>query len=178
MRKKKRCVRRIHMLRVYTLIRAEQDKANNTILELERDKKDYSVSTHVKDLSKSAPTTISLFDMFEERISYFKSTHSHNTATGYRTLLNAIKRYTEDTDYELFEIDSEWMRSLEVYLRDNYKDTSIKKFFDCFKAVMNRAVELGYIKATPFDEYKLIRPLDAVKLFIADVEISSDNADE
>ena len=143
-----------------TLIRAEVDKANKKIMELERDKADYSVTTLVKDLSKSAPTTTSLFDMFEERISYFKSTHSHNTATGYRTLLNTIKRYTEDIDYELFEVDTEWIRSFEVYLRDNYKDTSIKKFFDCFKAVMNRAVELGYIKASPFDDYRLIRPLD------------------
>ncbi len=51
----------------------------------------------MKDLSKSAQTTTSLFDMFEDRISYFKTTHSHNTATGYRTLLNAIKRYTEES---------------------------------------------------------------------------------
>ena len=143
-----------------TLIRAEVDKANKRIMELERDKKDYSVTTLVKDLSKSATTTTSLFDMFEERISFFKSTHSHNTATGYRTLLNAIKRYTEETDYELFEVDTEWIRAFEVWLRDNYKDTSIKKFFDCFKAVMNRAVELGHIKVSPFDDYKLIRPLD------------------
>ncbi len=143
-----------------TLIRAETDKANKKIMELERDKKDYSVTTLMKDLSKSASTTASLFDVFEERISYFKSTHSHNTSTGYRTLLNIIKRYGEDTDYELFEIDTEWIRSFEMYLRDNYKDTSIKKFFDCFKAVMNRAVELGYIKVSPFDEYRLIRPLD------------------
>ena len=143
-----------------TLIRAEVDKANKRIMELERDKKDYSVTTLMKDLSKSAPTTTSLFDMFEERISFFKSTHSHNTATGYRTLLNAIKRYTEETDYELFEVDTEWIRAFEVWLRDNYKDTSIKKFFDCFKAVMNRAVELGHIKVSPFDDYKLIRPLD------------------
>ena len=159
---KKEEVRSTHpyAMSMNTLIRAEVDKANKKIMELERDKADYSVTTLVKDLSKSAPTTTSLFDMFEERISYFKNTHSHNTATGYRTLLNAIKRYNEDTDYELLEIDSEWIRSFEIYLRDNYKDTSIKKFFDCFKAVMNRAVELGYIKATPFDEYKLIRPLD------------------
>ena len=143
-----------------TLIRAEVDKANKRIMELERDKKDYSVATLMKDLSKSTPTTASLFDMFEERISYFKSIHSHNTATGYRTLLNAIKRYTENTDYELFEVDTEWIRAFEAWLRDNYKDTSIKKFFDCFKAVMNRAVELGHIKASPFEEYRLIRPLD------------------
>ena len=159
---KKEEVRSTHpyAMSMNTLIRAEVDKANKKIMELERDKADYSVTTLVKDLSKSAPTTTSLFDMFEERISYFKSTHSHNTATGYRTLLNAIKRYTEETDYELFEVDTEWIRSFEVYLRDNYKDTSIKKFFDCFKAVMNRAVELGYIKASPFDDYRLIRPLD------------------
>ena len=159
---KKEEVRSTHpyAMSMNTLIRAEVDKANKKIMELERDKADYSVTTIVKDLSKSAPTTTSLFDMFEERISYFKSTHSHNTATGYRTLLNTIKRYTEDTDYELFEVDTEWIRSFEVYLRDNYKDTSIKKFFDCFKAVMNRAVELGYIKASPFDDYRLIRPLD------------------
>ena len=159
---KKEEVRSTHpyAMSMNTLIRAEVDKANKKIMELERDKADYSVTTLVKDLSKSAPTTTSLFDMFEERISYFKSTHSHNTATGYRTLLNTIKRYTEDIDYELFEVDTEWIRSFEVYLRDNYKDTSIKKFFDCFKAVMNRAVELGYIKASPFDDYRLIRPLD------------------
>ena len=159
---KKEEVRSTHpyAMSMNTLIRAEVDKANKKIMELERDKADYSVTTLVKDLSKSAPTTTSLFDMFEERISYFKSTHSHNTATGYRTLLNTIKRYTEDTDYELFEVATEWIRSFEVYLRDNYKDTSIKKFFDCFKAVMNRAVELGYIKASPFDDYRLIRPLD------------------
>ena len=159
---KKEEVRSTHpyAMSMNTLIRAEVDKANKKIMELERDKADYSVTTLVKDLSKSAPTTTSLFDMFEERISYFKSTHSHNTATGYRTMLNTIKRYTEDTDYELFEVDTEWIRSFEVYLRDNYKDTSIKKFFDCFKAVMNRAVELGYIKASPFDDYRLIRPLD------------------
>lgn len=159
---KKEEVRSTHpyAMSMNTLIRAEVDKANKKIMELERDKADYSVTTLVKDLSKSAPTTTSLFDMFEERISYFKSTHSHNTATGYRTLLNTIKRYTEDTDYELFEVDTEWIRSFEVYLRDNYKDTSIKKFFDCFKAVMNRAVELGYIKASPFDDYRPIRPLD------------------
>lgn len=159
---KKEEVRTTHpyAMSMNTLIRAEVDNANKKIMELERDKADYSVTTLVKDLSKSAPTTTSLFDMFEERISYFKSTHSHNTATGYRTLLNTIKRYTEDTDYELFEVDTEWIRSFEVYLRDNYKDTSIKKFFDCFKAVMNRAVELGYIKASPFDDYRLIRPLD------------------
>ena len=143
-----------------TLIRAELDKANQKIMELERDKTAYSSSTLVKDLSKSAPSTTSLFDMFEERIAYFKSTHSHNTATGYRTLVNAIKRYTKNVDYELFEVDTEWIRAFEVWLRDNYKDTSIKRFFDCFKAVMNRAVELGHIKASPFDDYKLIRPLD------------------
>ena len=159
---KKEEVRSTHpyAMSMNTLIRAEVDKANKKIMELERDKADYSVTTLVKDLSKSAPTTTSLFDMFEERISFFKSTHSHNTATGYRTLLNAIKRYTEETDYELFEVDTEWIRAFEVWLRDNYKDTSIKKFFDCFKAVMNRAVELGYIKVSPFDDYKLIRPLD------------------
>ena len=149
-----------HAKNMNTLIRAEQDKANEIILELERDKKEYSVSTLVKNLSKSTLATTSLFDMFEERISHFKSVHSHNTATGYRTLLNIIKRYTKDTDYELFEIDSEWIRCFEIYLRENYKDTSIKKFFDCFKAVMNRAVELNHIKKSPFDEYKLLRPLD------------------
>ena len=77
-----------------TIIRNEIDKANKYVMSLEG-QQDYSANTIVKAITKTAPINITLFSLFEERIDYFKNTtHKYNTATGYRTLLNVIKRFT------------------------------------------------------------------------------------
>lgn len=74
-----------------TIITRELTKANDYVLSLEG-KDDYTASTIIKHLSKSAPTQITLYSLFEERITFFKEEkQSHNNAVGYRTLLNRIK---------------------------------------------------------------------------------------
>ena len=76
------------------IIANEVAKANNYILSIEG-KEDYSANSIVKHLTKQAPTQITLYLLFEERIAFFKfEKQSHNNATGYLTLLNRIKKYT------------------------------------------------------------------------------------
>ena len=142
------------------IIARELTKANDYVLSLEG-KDDYTARTIIKHLSKSAPTQITLFALFEERIEFFKNEkESHNSAVGYRTLLNRIKKYTDNVDLELFEITPNWLSAFEEYLRCHYTDNSIKKFFDGFRAIFNYAKRQDYIKETPFDNFAFSRKLD------------------
>lgn len=136
-------------LNMNTIIRSEIDKANKYVLSIEG-KEVYSAGSIIKAVTKTAPTTHTLFSLFEERIDFFtNTTHKHNTATGYRTLLNIIKRYTENEDIELFELTRGWVTDFKAYLKTKYADNSIRKYFDNFKALMNYAVEHEYIKESP-----------------------------
>lgn len=136
-------------LNMNTIIRSEIDKANKYVLSIEG-KEVYSAGSIIKAVTKTAPTTHTLFSLFEERIDFFtNTTHKHNTATGYRTLLNIIKRYTKNEDIELFELTRGWVKDFKAYLKTKYADNSIRKYFDNFKALMNYAVEHEYITESP-----------------------------
>lgn len=136
-------------LNMNTIIRSEIDKANKYVLSIEG-KEVYSASSIIKAVTKTAPTTHTLFSLFEERIDFFSNTtQKHNTATGYRTLLNIIKKYNENEDIELFELTKGWIKDFKAYLKTKYADNSIRKYFDNFKALMNYAVEHDYIKESP-----------------------------
>lgn len=142
------------------VITRELTKASDYVLSLEG-KDDYTAATIVKHLSKSFPTQVTLFMLFEERIAFFKEEkQSHNNAVGYRTLLNRIKRYTNNIDLELFEITSNWLSEFEEHLRCHYCDNSIRKFFDVFKAIFNYAKRQEYIKETPFVNFIFSKKLD------------------
>ena len=136
-----------------TIIKSEIEKVTSYVLSVEG-KEDYSANSIIKAVLKKSPTTHTLFTLFEERIDYFsKTTRKHNTATGYRTLLNIIKRYNENEDIELFELNIGWINNFKQYLKTKYKDNSIRKFFDCLKALLNYAAEHEYIKESPIANY-------------------------
>ena len=135
--------------------------AQSAYLNLENGGNPYSVATIVQSIDKSAPSKMTLFKLFDNRVRYFREiTETNNTADGYQTLENAFKKYLNQEDVELFVIDAEWIQSFESWLKKRYKDTSIKKFFDCFKAAMNYAVKMGDIEKSPLDGYEHIKKLN------------------
>lgn len=147
-------------LQMNGIIRNEIDKVNKYILSIEG-KEDYSAKSIIEATYKVAPSTHTLYSLAEERIQYFKEvTKKLNTASGYRTLLNIIKKFTENEDVELFNVNKAWARDLEGYMRTKYADNSIRKFFDCLKALFNYAVDKEYIKESPLNSYKFIKELD------------------
>lgn len=146
---------------INTLIRREKKNAEDVVFTLEKSGVQYSVSSILKALTRSVSVNQTLYGLLEERITFFKDkAKKYNTSTGYTTLLNIIKRYTENEDVELIDINSTWIRDFEAHLRTKYKDTSIKKFFDCLKAAFNYAVSKDYIKQSPLEGYTHIRKLD------------------
>ena len=146
---------------INTLIRREKKNAEDAVLTLEKSGVQYSASSILKALTREVPVNQTLYGLFEERITFFRDkAEQYNTSTGYTTLLNIIKRYTENEDVELIDVNSTWVRDFEAHLRTKYKDTSIKKFFDCLKAAFNYAVSKDYIKQSPLEGYTHIRKLD------------------
>lgn len=146
---------------INTLIRSEKKKAEEVVLTLEKSGVVYSAQSIIKATTRTAVTNKTLYTLFEERIAFFKEkAEQYNTSTGYTTLLNIIKRYTDNVDVELIDVDSNWIRDFEAHLRTKYKDTSIKKFFDCLKAAFNYAVSKNYIAKSPLENYTHIRKLD------------------
>lgn len=141
-------------------IQTELNKAHKQYLEYENSDKQYSAKTIIEGITKDAPSTKTLYELFDERIAYFRSVDSNNTADGYATLKSAFKRYLNNKDVELFSIDEEWVTKFEMWLRKSYKDTSIKKFFDCFKAAMNHAVKKKYLEKSPLDGYEHVKKLN------------------
>lgn len=52
-----------------------------------------------------------MYDLFEERIAYFRDTlQKHNTAAGYQTLLHIVERFSQHRTVELFDVDGAWLR--------------------------------------------------------------------
>ena len=148
-------------LDINTIIRKERKRADEAVLTLEKSGCTYTAQSVINAVSNTPLAYRTLFAVFEERIAFYKEkAGQYNTATGYTTLLNVIKRYTKNEDVELIDVDSTWVRDFEVHLRTKYKDTSIKKFFDCLKAVFNYAVSRNYIEKTPLEGYSHIRKLD------------------
>lgn len=146
---------------INTIIRRERKNAEDVVLTLEKSGVQYSVASILNALTRVVPVNKTIYGLFDERVTFFKDkAGQYNTATGYTTLLNIIKRYTDYNDVELFDIDGNWIRDFEAYLRTKYKDTSIKKFFDCLKAAFNYAVSKDYIKQSPLEGYTHIRKLD------------------
>ena len=147
-------------LNMNTIINNEIDKARKYVLSLEG-REEYSANSIIKAMAKVAPTQHTLFSLFQERIDYFaKIANKYNTATGYKTLLNTIKRFNDYEDIELFDITNKWLRDFELYLRTKYTDNSIRKFFDEFRALMNYAIEHEYIKESPLSNYKFSKELN------------------
>ena len=146
---------------INTLIRREKKNAEDVVLTLEKSGVQYSVTSILNAMTRVATVNQTLYGLFKERIAFFKErAGQYNTATGYTTLLNIIRRYTKNEDVELICVDGNWIRDFEVHLRTKYKDTSIKKFFDCLKAAFNYAVSKNYIKQSPLEGYTHIRKLD------------------
>lgn len=143
------------------VIDAELIRLKNKVLDFERQDMAYSAQSLIEASARKPPVPKTLDDLFEERIAYFRDTlQKHNTSTGYRTLQHIVGRFSRQRVVELSDVDKAWLRDFEEYLHARYADTSIKRFFSAFKALMNYAVESGRLGANPFDGFRFGRRLD------------------
>lgn len=143
---------------INSIVNKELSVLREIVLNYERTDKPYSAKILVEEISKPLPSRKTLLELIDDRVQYFKiEKGQHNTGTGYRTLYNLIKRFSPNKDYELFEINRDWLREFEDFLRKtNKRDTSIYKHFCCLKASINHAASKGLIPISndPFNGFE------------------------
>ncbi len=131
-------------------IESELTRLKNKVLDYERQGMAYSVQSLLEASGRKPPSRKTLDDLFEEHIVYFRDTmQKHNTAAGYQTLRHIVGRYSQNRTVELFDVDKAWLQDFEQHFHTRYADTSIKRFFSAFKALMKYACQSGQLRHDP-----------------------------
>ena len=96
-------------------------------------------------MSRNKKTSESLFQFMNLLIALLLKNGQYRTSLHYRTTLNSFKRYRDNKDIALREIDAEEMRSYEAYLHHTAKVCSNTSSFylRILRATYNKAVAKG-----------------------------------
>lgn len=112
---------------------------------------DYSSDDIIAEFSVKTPNN-SLFQFARQVIDNLKSLGKIRTSETYSTTLSSFKRFRNNRDLSLTDIDSELMMAYEAYLRNNEVIPNTSSFYmRNLRAIYNRAVEKGLaIQRFPF----------------------------
>ena len=98
---------------------------------------------HFQNGNEITPT--SLFAFTESTIARLKTLDKARTAETYRTTFNSFKRFHQNRDLIISEIDSDLMMEYEAYLKRKGVSPNTSSFYmRNLRAIYNRAVEKGF----------------------------------
>ena len=99
----------------------------------------------------------SLFGFMETLIATYKRHGQHRTGETYLSTLNSIKRFRENKDIQLLDINTEFIVSYEHYLKtEGVQHNTISFYMHRSRAVYNKAVEKELIEQSfPFKHLKI-----------------------
>ena len=99
----------------------------------------------------------SLFGFMETLIATYKRHGQHRTGETYLSTLNSIKRFRENKDIQLLDINTEFIVSYEHYLKtEGVQHNTISFYMHRLRAVYNKAVEKELIEQRfPFKHLKI-----------------------
>lgn len=117
-----------------------ENMIKSSIVYLEQTHQKFSVSDIVKAYQHYEER--SLFYFMGKVIEQLKNLSKFRTAETYTSTLNSLKRYRENVDIELHNINGEIVKGYEVYLyKSGVKPNTITFYMRIFRATYNRAVD-------------------------------------
>lgn len=134
-------LRRDYLLSVKEALAAESSKLKGIIARLDKTGDNYSVEKIV-ELSNE-PKNDDGFIAFAQRLAgQLKQIGKKRTADTYTTVLNSFKRFREEQDLPLDDVDSALMMEYETWLKENNVCKNTVSFYmRNLRAIYNRAVE-------------------------------------
>lgn len=99
----------------------------------------------------------SLFSFMESLIASYKRHGQYRTSETYLSTLNSLKRFRNNKDVELIDINDEFIISYEHYLKtEGVQHNTISFYMHRLRAVYNKAVDEGFIEQRyPFKHIKI-----------------------
>lgn len=134
-------------------------KSQELILQHENEGIDYS-SADIRRLLMEGKNKVSFIDFVEEKLTQLKAQKKTGTYTKYRTVLNNLMKYLKGKDLSFKEMNYEFLKAYEEYLRvkDNpLSVNSIHSNMKTFRKFINDAIRERIIpvEQNPFIKYKI-----------------------
>lgn len=138
-------------------ISSKMAEAQNVILELENNNKEYS-SEHIKRKYRISNKKMTVFNFLDNIIEDLMKVNKIGNANVYKDCKRALSRYRKGVDLNFNDIDVSFLKKFErSFLERNVTGNSISVYMRSLRSVFNRAISEGYCKKElyPFDEYKI-----------------------
>ena len=137
--------RKKYLLQISVKIRMDVKNLQKVITDFEHSGCDYTSDDVIAAFETNNPEN-SLFLFMDGVISNQKTLGKIRTSETYATTLSSFRRFREDKDVALDDLDSDMMMAYEAYLRNNGVSPNSSSFYiRNLRAVYNRAVEKGII---------------------------------
>jgi site-specific recombinase XerD len=105
-----------------------------------------------------------LFDFYE---SCYKG-----IVNNYDSLVNLVRKYTNNKKIKLTGITAKWLENFMIYLRtNNYSGATIENYLYQLKGILGHAQKLELINKNPFDSFVITRRKIKPKPYLKDFEI-------
>lgn len=133
--------RKLYLSEINSKIKEDLKQLNNIIKLLELSNIDYSINDIISRFTRIR-SNVSLFTFIENLINDFRSLGKPRSAETYTTTLNSFRRFRNNLDLKLSDIDSDIMIAYEAYLKSNGVSRNSSSFYmRILRAIYNRAVD-------------------------------------
>lgn len=135
--------RKRHLSEIGDKIRMDVKHFHKVIADFEHSGCDYTADDVIAEFASDNPENF-LFPFMEGVIANLKALGKIRTSETYAATLCSFRRFREDKDVPLDDMDSDMMMAYEAYLKNNGVSPNSSSFYmRNLRAVYNRAVEKG-----------------------------------
>jgi integrase len=127
--------------------------------------KPFNIHNIQKTLDGNETNQITLMRVYEEQLSEMKKLkgkdYTASTIIKYKNTQLRLKQYIKykynRSDLYLYELNYQFMRDFEAYLKDKFNNANVTcyKHYQRFTRVIHQAMHKGYLDKYPFENYKI-----------------------
>lgn len=140
------------------LIREQISKYNQLALEYKANDKEFTISTLI-DKANQQSNLKTVDDIFQYYICDLKQSNRLGYALSVTQVYNSLLKFNKHLDIHFVEVDLEWLKRYEKWLRDEckIKENTIGIRFRTLRVIYNLAIDKGLAKMDnyPFKAYKV-----------------------
>lgn len=128
-----------------------------TIVELKAEERDFTATSLLQKIDTKS-SSLSIAEIFLEHLKFLQSCKRTGYMLSIRQTYNSLLKFNGTLDIPFSEIDVNWLRRYEGWLRkSNKSENTIGIRFRNLRMIYNKAIEKGAVKKElyPFDSYKV-----------------------
>jgi len=143
--------------RLQHFLNKKETEANDKLIKLEDRKKEFTLEELIGVIKNEKQETL-FYNYTQEIIDELLSVNKIGNANNYKSVLNIVKSFTKNKDFNINDLDYKWLKSFENYhLKRGNSVNSLSVYLRTIRAILNRAIKEGLLNRDdyPFYKYKI-----------------------